>query len=104
MKVLHINYYDSSSGSGVAAFRLHKALQNAGVESEMLVMQKETRDHSVKKASFFCRAHAWVYQRLAARILRLQKSSNPFSHSLNHFPNPVLRAIGKSDADVVHLH
>lgn len=104
MKVLHINYYDSSSGSGVAAFRLHKALQNAGVESEMLVMQKENRDHSVKKASFFCRAHAWIYQRLAARILRLQKSSNPFSHSLNHFPNPVLRAICKSDADVVHLH
>lgn len=104
MKVLHVSYYDSVTGSGIAAWRLHEALLQSNVDSQMLVMQKCSNSPAVKRASFAARVKSWIDQRAASRILRLQKSSNPFSHSLNFFPNPILHEIRKSKADLVHLH
>ena len=47
MRILHINTTDIFGGAARAAYRLHKGLQRAGVESWMLVQQKMGDDPSV---------------------------------------------------------
>lgn len=40
MKVLHISTSDRQGGAAIAAYRLNEALQNEGVDSKMLVYNK----------------------------------------------------------------
>jgi len=40
MKILIINYSDQKGGAARAAFRLHRALIDSGVDSKMLVQEK----------------------------------------------------------------
>ncbi|GAF85280.1 unnamed protein product [marine sediment metagenome] len=47
LKVVHLCTEDFG-GAGKAAYRLHKALQQAGVNSSMLVLNKKSNDLSVK--------------------------------------------------------
>lgn len=47
LRVVHICVQDFG-GAGKAAYRLHKALQNAGVQSNMLVLNKRSNDPSVR--------------------------------------------------------
>lgn len=46
MKVVHISFSDSG-GAGLAAFRLHRSLLAAGVDSKMLVADKKSDDPNV---------------------------------------------------------
>lgn len=46
MKIVHISTQDYG-GAGIAAYRLHKAMQNYGLDSKMIVLNKETNDNSV---------------------------------------------------------
>lgn len=46
-KVVHLCSNDSG-GAGKAAYRLHKGLENAGLKSKMVVMNKKTGDPTVK--------------------------------------------------------
>jgi glycosyltransferase involved in cell wall biosynthesis len=48
MKVTHVSLYDRFGGACIAAYRQHKALQGAGVDSRMMVRYKITDDPSVK--------------------------------------------------------
>ena len=47
MKVLQINASDTSGGAARAAYRLHRALLNAGIGSQMLVQAKISDDYTV---------------------------------------------------------
>ncbi len=40
MKVLHLSNSDTNGGAARAAYRLHKGLQDIGVNSQMLVQEK----------------------------------------------------------------
>ena len=46
-KIVHLSTYDFG-GAGKAAYRLHKGLQKIGLDSTMLVMNKRSKDSSVK--------------------------------------------------------
>jgi glycosyltransferase involved in cell wall biosynthesis len=46
MKILHISTQDYG-GAGIAAYRLHKAMQKYGLDSKMLVLNKKNDDDSV---------------------------------------------------------
>ena len=104
VKVLHINYYDNWTGSGIAANRLHKALLQHSIDSRMLVMQKDSDDQTVILSPLYARALAFCTQRISAQILRLQKSSNISPHSLNLFPNFLMKEIHSIRPDLIHLH
>lgn len=106
MKILHVNYYDQYSGSGRAAYRIHQAIrQITPFDSGMLVMDKDSGDPDVTALPLGVRTATRFKQRLAARVIGLQRDSNPCAHSLNLFDNAaVLNAINRSDADLVHLH
>ena len=47
MKILHINTTDIVGGAGIAAYRLHTALRNEGIESFMLVQIKKSENEFV---------------------------------------------------------
>lgn len=49
MKVVHLSTIDTG-GAGIAAMRIHHALINAGVESNMLVRTKHSDDNTVTQA------------------------------------------------------
>ena len=48
MKILIGSQNDNEGGAAIAAYRLHKALLEAGVQSSMLVQKKLTDDY-IKK-------------------------------------------------------
>jgi glycosyltransferase involved in cell wall biosynthesis len=47
MKILHLNTYDIRGGAARATYRLHRALQQAGHESTLLVREKRSNDPTV---------------------------------------------------------
>ena len=47
MKILHLSTHDTSGGAARAAYRLHKGLQNIGLDSQMLVQEKSSSDKTV---------------------------------------------------------
>ena len=47
MKILHINYSDKSGGAGIAAYRHNEAMNRIGLNSNMLVVLKMTRDNTI---------------------------------------------------------
>lgn len=51
MKVLHINQSDIKGGAGIAGYRLHQGLLQHGVDSKLLVGQKQTDDPLVAQVN-----------------------------------------------------
>lgn len=101
-KVVHIQTHNSSSGN--AAFRLHKALLEGGVDSSMLSLTSETAiDKRVDKLQLRSSFKALINGRLLSRKLR--KMDNGFGM----FSSPILgnnivnhEMIKK--ADIIYLH
>ena len=48
MKISLLSTNDIAYGAGKAAFRLHQGLQNLGIDSQMLVQTKQTRNRAVR--------------------------------------------------------
>jgi glycosyltransferase involved in cell wall biosynthesis len=105
MKVIHVSFSDSRGGADRAAHRVHKAIESLGVDSRMLVALKLSDSTKVvgpisRRAQFMV-----LLRKEVARLLRnLLKSPNPSLHSPAVFGHRYVRALNRSDADVVHLH
>ena len=106
MKILHINAFESNNGAARAAFRLHKALLNNGVDSKMLVQIKDTDDPTILSDQFF---FTKIVNRLRWRVSAIPKmlypmrSQRPFSTSW--LPSSgLVSKINALKPDIVHLH
>lgn len=102
MKILIVNSYDIYGGAARAAYRLHKGLQQFGIDSTLVVQKKFSKDESV----FVCE-NDWSQKAVFYEKLLLQnypnKSKTLFSTAI--ISNEVLiEFINNSDADIVHLH
>ena len=109
MKILTVSATDHIGGAGIAAYRLHQGLQQAGLEAEMLVMRKATADLNVHRLSSCLNRRRRMRRRLAAEGHRRQLARHPRHPgsgywSLNRFSYPIAAAINAFEADVVHLH
>lgn len=104
MKVVHVCYSDLDGGAARAAYRLHRAQRRHGLDSHMLVVNKQSDDpyvHAVSKARTL-RIKAANF--IAAKILALQKTRNKVHHSLNLFPSGILAELNALEPDLVNLH
>lgn len=107
MKILKINYSDTSGGAARAAYRLHKGLIDHGIDSDMLVQQKYSDDPSVEacygnsKIGF---AYGSLRSSVNALMNKLQSSTNTNVHNTNWLPSGLHSQINKSNADIVHFH
>jgi len=111
MRVVHISTFDLLGGAARAAYRLHEGLQRIGVESEMFVADKLSRDNTVSR--YEPSADGWNRLRREIRRQKLGRSLNGYHPtsplSLRNFSDD--RTIYKDDpwrrlpeCDLLHLH
>jgi glycosyltransferase involved in cell wall biosynthesis len=106
MRVLHLSTNDKMPGASRAAYRLHKGLQNLGIDSMMLVQNKESDDESIFPLVSGGGASKVVYglrQVLDPLPLRLYPNQCS-SFSLQWLPSRVVRHVNKLNPDIVCLH
>lgn len=106
MKVLIVSTYDQSGGAARAAFRLHGALNQYGLESRMRAMVKTGQHFTVcgpqrLREKFTSRV---LFPHFVRRCEKLQHSKNENVRNLALSGAGIVDEINASDADVVNLH
>jgi glycosyltransferase involved in cell wall biosynthesis len=93
-------------GAGRAAYRLHKGLQNAGVESVMWVGAKRSNDDSVRnmQAGFFAKKLTKVYVHLEKIYIRMFGGRARDMFSAGKPAHNFIKQIKKEAPDIVHIH
>ncbi|WP_150464415.1 glycosyltransferase family 4 protein [Francisella sp. XLW-1] len=107
MKILIVNYTDIYGGAGRAAYRLHQSLLNAGIDSQMLVMDKKSDDYIVlAPESKFEKIAAFLKPRVEQIFVKLKyknKKKSLFSPA-NIISKSLVKKINHIAPDIVHLH
>lgn len=108
MKVVHICTSDFDGGAAKAAYRLHKALLEMGIDSKMLVKNKITDElyiDSIKKDKlekfFFSKIRA-LFEKIILHKYRNRK--NRILFSTGFFGKDISKHPYIKEADVIHLH
>lgn len=108
MKVLIVNTHVISGGAARAAYRLHQALLDSGVDSQMLVQSKISDDDTVIgriNKTNPQKAMGLLRPKLDALPLKLYKNKTSTLFSPAWLPfDGVVDAIEAVDPDIVHLH
>lgn len=108
MKPLVVNFRDIEGGASRAAYRIHHAVRMAGVDSRMLVRQKDSDDWTVDslngKATKLAEIRELARPMLGNLVNRLVSTESRNFRSPAILRSALPARINKSDADVVHLH
>ncbi len=107
MKILIVNTHDIEGGAARAAYRLHCALLEKGIESQMLVQNKKSDDFTVKTVadSKLERIMAFLRPKMEALPLKLYKNRKRVLFSSAWVPScATVRKINAMKPDIVHLH
>lgn len=109
LKVLTVAATDRIGGAGIAAYRTHRALLDAGVQAQMLVWRKTTSDPTVQRLAKRLNLRARARRKLAARRNQDLLKSHPrlggsAYWSLNQFSYPIAGVINQFAADITHFH
>ena len=107
MKVLHISTGDSSGGAARAAYRIHSALMESGVDSRMCVLQSGTADERVsvaKSPSITFRVAQKVFRRWLEYTRRDWRTDNPVIHTFGQIGAGLVKELNAGDADLLNLH
>ena len=105
MKVFHLNYSDIIGGAARAAYRIHHALRDEGVESIMWVDRAQAGDWTVhSQMGKFGKVMGRVRPHMGSLLTKTLRTQLPIIHSPAILPSNWVKRINQSDADVVHLH
>lgn len=111
MRILHLSARDTHGGAARSAYRLNGGLRAIGLDSRMVVQEKETNDESV--TAF--RAVSRCVENLLARLpgleskldlapLRLYPKRKRITWSVGWLPRSLPRLVQRLNPDIVHLH
>ena len=104
MKVLQLSTYDGGQGAARAAFRLHRALRESGIDSTMRVALTTSGDAWVQAPRSKPRqALALARSTASWWLAKPQHSANSVTHSVAALPSRLDLALNGS-ADLLHLH
>jgi len=108
MKILIVNTYDILGGAARTAYRLHRSLLSAGIDSKMLVQTKKSDDYTVIPVygdSKIGKAFSLIRPTLDQIPLKFYKNriKIPFSPAWVPF-SKVIEKINEINPDIVHLH
>ncbi len=108
MKVLMVSTTDRLGGAAIGAYRIHRALRNAGIQCEMLVLRKVTADPSVHRLADHLERWGRGRRRLAEsrhhrRLASHARRAEAGHWSLNQFSYPIAEVINGFAADIAHL-
>lgn len=105
MKVLHVSTSDTSGGAARATYRLHKGLQDIGLQSQMLVQEKHSSDKTVIAPKIRL-LQGIAKTKLTFEVLPLkfysQRPKTPFF--TQWLPDRVVPQIAKINPDIINLH
>ena len=106
MRVIQLNHSDINGGAARAAYRIHHALRQANVHSEMWVDSASSGDWTVKgPASILHKGLAKLRPTLGSVLFSsVFKTTNQIIHSPAILPSGKLEALNSSDADLLHMH
>lgn len=109
MKVLQVSGTDKIGGAGIAAYRLHRGLRQANIDSQMLVSRKATADPTVQRLSSHFNRWERLRYRYASQQYHRQLKQHPRRGdsaywSLNNASYPIADVINAYNVDVVHIH
>lgn len=105
MKVTLLSYEDGGGGAGRAAFKLHRALRENGVDSRLQVRTKRTDSPTVMITKPLLRkAIGKLSAPLVPRLMRLQRSANSGLRSPAWLASGIVDELNRSDADVLQLN
>ncbi len=108
MKILHINYSKDRGGAAKACLRIHRALIDRNVDSQMLTALMQGTD----EANITCYSNT-IFKQIIRKIKKIfnlsivmlfQKSNNKELHTFDIGNVVSPDYINNSDADIVHLH
>jgi len=105
-KIIHVSTSDSAGGAARAAYRVHRALVDAGIDSRMRVLDRGSDDDRVGKVElpFAVRLKSKLQNRLMARKLRDWHTDNQILHSFGRISAGLVGELNASDVDIVNLH
>lgn len=106
MKILHLSTHDLAGGASRAAYRVHRCLLGAGLDSQMFVRSKTSRDPTVRtRTDLFGRFYFQLlpfFDRFSGKLLQ---AGDGMQRSFNLMPTLSLRRhVRPNDYDVVMLH
>ncbi|AFH93120.1 MULTISPECIES: glycosyltransferase family 4 protein [Providencia] len=105
MKILHISHSDLIGGAARAAYRLHMAQLDLGIDSQMLVRNKLSDHWSISGPSTRFEKSCNLFRSpIGHYINKLQRSHNVNFHSGDWLPSRWAKKINSSNIDIVHLH
>lgn len=106
MKVLHLCTRDISGGAARATYRLHTGLRKIGVDSWILVQNKQSDDlYVIGKSNLFWRGIFFVQRQIEKLQLRTYFGRKKEIFSIGCLSNFFLiRTIKKINPDIINLH
>ncbi|WP_456403784.1 glycosyltransferase family 4 protein [Hydrogenimonas sp.] len=108
MKILIVNTSDSKGGAARAAYRLHNALLQAGIDAHMLVQHKEGDESSVISTSTNTLQKCLALLRAAIDQIPVKlykkRVRTLFSPAWSGMGSRIVQRINEIDPDIVHLH
>tara|TARA_R110001606_G_scaffold23985_2_gene79998 strand:- start:8140 stop:9405 length:1266 start_codon:yes stop_codon:yes gene_type:complete len=104
MKILIVNFSDTTGGAARAAYRLNTLLVNEGVDSKMLVNEKNSDNYNVLSPETNTKKILAKFQAILNPFpLKKYKNTSPFSTSFVPSFN-LVKKINDLEPDIVHLH
>lgn len=106
MKILIVNTSDMQGGAARAAYRLHKALLTEGVDSRMLVQNKQSGDHTISGPGNKIGKMVGLVRPFADSLpVMFYKKRDPTLFSPAWLPfSGIVKKINRINPDIVHLH
>jgi len=108
MKVWHISRDDNTGGASKAAYRLHVALGQSGIDSRLRVLNRETaNDHVISgrpSRTFATKVRQRLRNMLREQRDRRFKTDNLILHSFGRDSAGILEELNQCDADLLNLH
>jgi glycosyltransferase involved in cell wall biosynthesis len=105
MKVLHVNTYDVGGGAARAACRLHKGLQNIGLNSHMLVQEKHSDDKTIFAPELrLFQGIARAKLTFEALPLKLYPQRKNTGFNVQWLPDRVVPRVARMNPDIINLH
>ena len=82
MKILHVNFSDNIGGASISVLRLHKFLLSKGLDSHLLVSEKELNEKNVVGINKTSEKIKNIIKSTISRNLKIIfKTSNKNTHS-----------------------
>ncbi|EPK6163585.1 glycosyltransferase, partial [Providencia stuartii] len=105
MKILHISHSDLIGGASRAAYRLHRAMLNANIQSRMMVRVKQSHEHTILGPTTRLNKLNNSIRMIAGQSIdKLQCAQNKNFHSGEWIPSFWSKIINSSDYDIINLH